>query len=227
MSEPAVSSSPELAARHRARVHWAIFLPLLVWGAPLLLLGLFYLGAEVLDGVFVRWPIAPSVLAKKGWIVFALVALWLGFNLVVGGLRALIAWLSTEIAVHDRKVTAGKGLIRRVTLEQRLGKVDAVVVDQGLFGRLFNFGTVDLRGGKGGLAPLTWIADPAALKSAIEQAIEDAEARDRREAAEAAYARAAQPAPVVLEPEPSAQPDPGPVAETPDRPEAPDQAASG
>lgn len=193
MSEAVVSPSSDAVVRYRARVHWAIFLPLLVWGGPLLLIGLFFLAAEMLDGVFVRWPIAPSVMTHRGGWLFAILAVWLGFNLMIGGLRAVITWISTEIAVHDRKVSAGQGLIRRTTLEQRLGKVDAVVVHQGPFGRLFDFGTVDLRGGRGGLEPLKWIAAPAALKSAIEQAIEDAEARDRRDAAEAAYVRSAQP----------------------------------
>ncbi len=211
MSEPAapVSFIGDDFERYRARVHGAVFLPpALIWGVPLLMIGLFYLTSDMLDGVFVRWPIAPSVMAKKGWIVFALLAAWLGLNLTIGGLKAFIAWFSTAIVVHPRKVSAAQGLIRRTTLEQRLSKVDAVVVHQGPLGRIFNFGTVDLRGGRGGLEPLKWIADPAALKSAIEEAIEAAEARDRREAAQAAFAR-----PAVVEPVAAAEPIAEPAVE--------------
>ncbi|MGN6100982.1 MAG: PH domain-containing protein [Devosia sp.] len=46
-------------------------------------------------------------------------------------------------------------------------KIESVAVDQNFFGRLFDYGTIDIRGTGAGLEQLSGIAAPLALRNAI------------------------------------------------------------
>jgi uncharacterized membrane protein YdbT with pleckstrin-like domain len=80
---------------------------------------------------------------------------------------AAIKRASTELAVTDHRVIFKHGLIGRYTIEMARSKVESVDVNQGLMGRLFNFGTILVRGTGGSLEPFRDIEDPLQLRSAI------------------------------------------------------------
>ena len=96
---------------------------------------------------------------------------------VAGGLIALLgllmvarAWVeqaTTEIAVTTKRVIQKRGLIWRKTAEMNMDKVESVLVDQSLFGRLLNYGTIVVRGTGSGIEGLRFIADPLALRSTM------------------------------------------------------------
>lgn len=97
------------------------------------------------------------------WIaaaIFGVVAVWLG-------LRALIRRATTEFAVTDQRVIYKTGLFGRHTLEMNRAKVESVDVDQSIPGRLFDYGTIVLRGTGGSLEPIRHIASPLAFRSHI------------------------------------------------------------
>jgi uncharacterized membrane protein YdbT with pleckstrin-like domain len=88
----------------------------------------------------------------------------------IGALQLFSAWLkqwTTEIAVTDRRVIYKTGLVSRRTVEMNMDKVESVDVTQDIFGRIFNYGTVLIRGTGASLEPLTTIATPLALRNAI------------------------------------------------------------
>jgi uncharacterized membrane protein YdbT with pleckstrin-like domain len=64
----------------------------------------------------------------------------------ISGLSRLIAFKSSEFAITERRVLIKVGALRRHTLELMLAKVEGFAVDQGIMGRIFNFGTIVVRG---------------------------------------------------------------------------------
>jgi uncharacterized membrane protein YdbT with pleckstrin-like domain len=126
---------------HRTAVHWIVYVPAAV-----------FLAAAVGAAVAQVNPIAIAILLAVA-LVF-----WLN-----GWIRRL----STELAVTDRRVITKVGLIRRTTMEMNLSKVESVVVDQGILGRILDFGTVVVKGTGGGTEPLSNIDRPLDFRSRI------------------------------------------------------------
>lgn len=80
--------------------------------------------------------------------------------------QALLYAYSTEMAVTSKRIIAKTGFIRRNTIELRIEKVESLKVDQSILGRIFNFGTVSITGSGGTTAPIPYIANPLAFRSA-------------------------------------------------------------
>jgi len=62
---------------------------------------------------------------------------------------------------------AKRGLIRRHTVEMNMNKIESVDVDQTLFGRLFNYGNVTIRGTGSTFEPLHMIDAPLKLRTTV------------------------------------------------------------
>jgi uncharacterized membrane protein YdbT with pleckstrin-like domain len=110
---------PDETIRYRARLHWLPFL-------PAYLLGVFFIVVGI------------AGLAMETW--------WLGIGGSVVGIATFI-WIyiakaTSEFCVTDRRVVIKVGFIQRRTVETMLGKVESIGVDQGLIGRLFDFGSI-------------------------------------------------------------------------------------
>jgi uncharacterized membrane protein YdbT with pleckstrin-like domain len=85
---------------------------------------------------------------------------------------AYVRYKSTELAVTTKRIIVKQGFIRRSTIEINLNKAESIRVDQGLLGRLLNFGTLIISGTGTSHAPLTGIADPLAFRKAFIEAQE-------------------------------------------------------
>jgi uncharacterized membrane protein YdbT with pleckstrin-like domain len=108
------------------------------------------------------------------WLVFFGVIL---APVVIGLVLLLVAWInvkSTELGVTNKRVIVKTGFISRRTVELNLQKVESVQVDQGLLGRMLNFGTVVIAGGGNPFAPVAGIADPLGFRRAFLEAQETA-----------------------------------------------------
>jgi uncharacterized membrane protein YdbT with pleckstrin-like domain len=105
------------------------------------------------------WSLAPAILLGVVLLV------------VVVGLFILIwAWIrykTTEFAVTDRRVIAKSGLISRRTVEMFLDKVESLNVEQSVPGRLFDYGTVTIRGTGATSEPFADIKAPLALRKSF------------------------------------------------------------
>ena len=79
-------------------------------------------------------------------------------------LVALIRRSTTELVVTDRRIIAKRGLVARDTVEMNLGKVESLHVNQGVIGRILDYGDVIVVGTGSSLEPLRGIASPLELR---------------------------------------------------------------
>ena len=135
--------------RFRTNVHWLVYLPAMM---------MFVLGIA-----FALWYTAAPSQHLTLLILSALSA-------VPGVLLFIAAWLKrfgTEIAVTDRRVIYKTGLVQRDTTEINMAKIESVDVSQSILGRVFDFGTLTIRGTGETIEALRNIASPLQFRNAI------------------------------------------------------------
>ena len=145
---------------YRARQHWSIF------GASITL----------------------AILAVAVFAVLQLLDLWPDARLIVPPLLLAVAavlavgpalrYIGSEYAVTDKRVVVKLGLIQRESDETLLSKVEAIGVDQTVWGRMFGFGTVSIVGTGGTRETFDHIAAPLEFRRQVQGQIVAGE--DRR-----------------------------------------------
>ena len=154
-----------------ARVHPIMFLPAVL----LFLLTIVMVIYSLSMAVQVSEPGAPAPIPTPeaflgGFMLCISGGIFLGSIIV--GIQALIMVTTTEFAVTNKRVLAKTGWLRRQTLELLLSKVESISVDQGILGRLLNFGVVTVTGTGGTKESFRAIIDPLAFRKKINQIIE-------------------------------------------------------
>jgi uncharacterized membrane protein YdbT with pleckstrin-like domain len=89
----------------------------------------------------------------------------------LGLITCLVGYIrqtSSEFAVTSSRVIVKTGFISRKTIEINLSRIESVQVEQDLFGRLFNFGTMIVVGTGGTKEPFTLIDNPAGFRHAVQ-----------------------------------------------------------
>jgi uncharacterized membrane protein YdbT with pleckstrin-like domain len=140
---------PEESVRFRSNVHWFVYLKAIVALAIAAALSVWY----YVDGT-------ENLFVLLGAIAF-------GVSAVVLAVPAWLKRLGTEVAVTNRRVIYKTGLIHRHTIEVNMDKVESVDVDQSIWGRLFGYGSITVRGTGEGIEPLRDIARPIELRNAV------------------------------------------------------------
>jgi len=97
-------------------------------------------------------------------------AILFGIAALITALQAWFIRWTTEIAVTDKRIIFKRGFINRHTAEMNMDKVASVDVDQSIWGRIFDFGSVHIlgTGGVAGIEHLHRIANPIGLRNAID-----------------------------------------------------------
>jgi uncharacterized membrane protein YdbT with pleckstrin-like domain len=118
-----------------------------------------------------------------GWIYLGPVLLTIfTFGLLCPVL--LMPWIqraTTDLGVTNKRVIAKTGLISRHTVEQQIQKIESIRVNQGILGRLFDYGTIMVHGTGGATTPIKMVGDPFAFKRAVESVIDDFESNGAAE----------------------------------------------
>lgn len=99
-----------------------------------------------------------------------------GFLIFLGLLLLIIAVirvLTTELVLTNKRVIAKTGFIRRNTIELRLEKVEGFMVNQGILGRIFNYGSVLVSGTGGIRTPIPFIYHPTEFRMVVNEFIEN------------------------------------------------------
>lgn len=110
---------------------------------------------------------------------------WFVYGGFVAGLLILlnhmiILW-TTEIAVTTYRFVFKTGLISRSTQEVSLNKIEEIILHQTVWGRIFGYGKLTLRGTGVGVIELPNVDDPIDVRRAIEQAKADLRRTNRDE----------------------------------------------
>ena len=123
-------------------------------------------GALIMDvkviytGNISLWSLAPL-------IVLGLATIWIvGLGLIFW-IMAFIRYKTTELAFTNKRVIAKFGFISRQTIELNISKVESIQVNQGILGRIFNFGTLVISGAGNPQAPIPGISDPMSFRRAF------------------------------------------------------------
>ena len=87
-------------------------------------------------------------------------------------LNGLLHRYGFEFAVTNKRVIYRKGIVSVSTDELFLDKIESVLVQQGLLGRWWGYGSVTVRGTGGSWEPFPDIADPLLLRRRIQEQIE-------------------------------------------------------
>jgi uncharacterized membrane protein YdbT with pleckstrin-like domain len=133
--------------------------------------------ASYIEQVLGRDEEVVATATITGWVylvpaIIVVCTFGLAFPILLG------PWLrrsTTEMAVTNKRVIAKGGLISRRTIEQRIQKIESIRVNQGMFGRLFDYGTIMIHGTGGATTPIAMVAQPFAFKRAVEFVIDDYE----------------------------------------------------
>jgi len=126
---------------YRARLHRLIFLP----------------------------PVAVAVVGLAVAIfVNAIAGAVFGVAAVLVFIPRFVRYMTSEFAVTNKRVIVKVGLINRHTLELVLTKIETVGVDQGVLGRIFNFGTIVVTGTGGTKEPFKNIANPLGFRKQVQ-----------------------------------------------------------
>lgn len=122
-----------------------------------------------LTGLPYGWLILPV----GGMIGTAIAQLWIPAAVCAG--VALIMWLwirvhlrSAEFAVTNKRVMIKLGILRRRTTETLLSKIENVSVDQGIWGRICNYGAITVTGTGGTREVFERIAGPLEFRRQVQ-----------------------------------------------------------
>ena len=97
------------------------------------------------------WSLSPLIII--GLILFFVWGLGLLF-----WIAAAIKYFTTELAITNKRVIAKFGLVSRSTIEINLQKIESIQVNQGILGRILNYGSIVVSGAGIPQSPITGIS---------------------------------------------------------------------
>jgi len=143
---------------YRGRLHWLVLLWPIIVAVGFAALGLFIIlkANEIESNVRLFLQLGAAVMIVGG---------------VIPLISALIRRSSAEYAVTNKRIILKEGTVRRRTAEMFLTKVESVGVDQTLGGRLFDYGSIILRGTGGSSEPFHLVARPLEFRRQVQEQI--------------------------------------------------------
>lgn len=93
---------------------------------------------------------------------------------------AAINVLTTELALTNRRIIAKTGLIRRNTIELKVTRVESLEINQGILGRIFNFGSVIVKGTGGSSAPIPYINRPLQFREHVNNYLDEIDDQNKK-----------------------------------------------
>lgn len=129
---------------YQSKLHWVIFL----WPVFFILISIPFFTAEiVIGGIFL--------------ILTALLA----------GISFFIKYSTSEFGITNKRVIVKTGLIRRNSLEVLLNKIEGIQVNQGILGRILNYGSITISGTGGTKDPFHGITNPLEFRKKAQEMI--------------------------------------------------------
>ena len=139
-----------------------------------------------LHWIVLFWPAVACIIFGLPGLMMTAIALFssdkdssgmLGFGfaeLLIAGLAlglGLLRMRSAEFVITNKRVILKYGVINRRTAEMFLQKVESIGVDQNVLGRMFDYGTVTVRGTGGTLEPFSKVAHALEFRRQVQERI--------------------------------------------------------
>lgn len=93
----------------------------------------------------------------------------------------VLIFFTNEYGVTNRRVIAKTGVIRQHSTEIMLKQVEGIHVDQGIFGRIGDYGNIMIMGAGGTKEMLTDISAPLAFRNAINEQLHKKKGKEEKE----------------------------------------------
>jgi membrane protein YdbS with pleckstrin-like domain len=154
------------------QLHWFYAVKNLVQSLPFFLI------------LYIFWRAADSINDLSDWLIGGIelplmIKLTIRFVFVVGVLLSLVIfvwrillYLSIEYGVTNKRLIIKKGIIRVVVTEIPTDRIESIYCIQGIFGRIFHYGTICVSGIGGMMPVFSTVCRPYALRRKIVDIIE-------------------------------------------------------
>ncbi len=138
---------------HKARPHWIVF----GWA-----LWLIYLSVSFV------WSAnhSTSQQATQTWLILA--GMFVFYAMVAACIAQLYRW-SSRLTLTSRRVILKNGILRQRSSEFLVHTVESVLVELAVAGRLFNYGTVTVRGFGGSRGTMKRLPKPERVRELIQE----------------------------------------------------------
>jgi uncharacterized membrane protein YdbT with pleckstrin-like domain len=156
----------------KVRLHWGIFVPVLVVAFALITATLILF--ETINSL-IRIPmqaIQPAVApgSQLIWLMFVLPDLVIVPTLL---LATWFAFLKSEVTLTNRRLMYRTGFWSRRSGELPLENVESIFISEPLFGRICGYGTVTVTTIGGSRFPFAFIGSPQGFHSIVQRAVEN------------------------------------------------------
>ncbi len=128
----------------RQKMHWLVFT-----------------GSFLMFVLTVVLFIIDEIAGLAGLLIFALVFL-----------NELIAYLSSDYVITNKRVFIKEGFLKKKIREIQLHKIETMSVEQGILGQIFGYGTLKIIGSGGTPEVLKRLVKPVHFKKIIQEQIE-------------------------------------------------------
>ena len=118
---------------------------------------------------------------KPSWIIFLQLVVWVILIVLMPikkpfmaiGVFSIFSLLATyycsEYTITNKRIIMKTGFFRRKIMETFLNRVEGLAVDQSIFGRLFNYGTITIIGVGGTRNHFTFVSHPLEFRKNVQQ----------------------------------------------------------
>ncbi|MBL4853475.1 MAG: PH domain-containing protein [Robiginitomaculum sp.] len=117
----------------------------------------------IYEGKVSIWSLIPLFIIGLITIMF--------FVGIIFWVIAILRYMTTELAFTNKRVIAKTGFISRKTIELNLAKVESVQVQQGIIGRIFNYGSLIISGAGNPQTPISGISSPMSFRQSLNEFI--------------------------------------------------------
>jgi len=133
----------------RTKLHWIIYRWIIIW----LIVGFALLIYAI--------PRSQAEIMTVGLLFFVIA--------FIAFLMAIIDKKSSEFGITNKRVLMKTGFIRRKSIEILLPKVEGIMIDQSIGGRIFGYGTIVITGTGGLSNSFKKISKPLEFKKKIQE----------------------------------------------------------
>ncbi|MDR2365894.1 MAG: PH domain-containing protein [Zoogloeaceae bacterium] len=126
-----------------------------------------YVQNSLIAGEAVESEATISWLSQFWFFLFAILTIMTIVLPILLIVIAIINVLTTKLAVTNKKIIGKAGFIRRASVDLPLTKLESIQLDQGVIGRIFNFGTVVVQGIGGNRVGIPYSKSPLEFRRVV------------------------------------------------------------